>query len=358
MKKIISLFLAVMMACSVMTIVSMPAFAKLVYEFENSSVKSIEISFDKKTINEHTHGFWETDENGERFFYYMVSFAKGDVLVMEMADGTKHTFTYKEKAKYDYETGKYFDAFSDETGRSLQGGALTDQRKEHWGVGSHIYKFQIDTYVDIEDNIICEIPVDIVKMPFADLGQYDIYNTYVAYTSIYNEFLKGTNPPQYTEFSPSTSITRGMLVAILYRMAGNPYDNSNQHTENPFTDIQPGVYYYNAACWALDEGITNQTTFKPNDNVTREQTARFLFAYAEAKDMLGDEAYKDVDLSDYPDYGSVHSWAIEPLQWANHNNMITGTQQGYINPIGATQRIHATRILYGFGRVCNIGNFS
>ena len=37
--------------------------------------------------------------------------------------------------------------------------------------------------------------------------------------------------------------------------------------------------------------------------------------------------------------------------------MITGTQQGYINPIGATQRIHATKILYGFGKACNIDNF-
>jgi len=196
------------------------------------------------------------------------------------------------------------------------------------------------------------------KLPFEDLNNYAYYGDYIEYTSVFNKFISGTNPPYYTEFSPTKPITRAMLIAILYRMAGNPYDANNPHTENPFTDIQPSVYYYNAACWALDEGITNQTTFKPNDNVTREQTARFLFAYAEANDLLGDEAYKDVDLSDYPDYGSVHSWAEEPLQWANHNNMITGTQQGYINPQGATQRIHATRILYGFGKVCSIGNFA
>jgi len=199
---------------------------------------------------------------------------------------------------------------------------------------------------------------EVMRLQFVDLKGYEIYDDYIVYTSVNNKFISGTNPPQYTLFSPKTPITRAMLVAILYRMAGNPYDNSNPHTENPFTDIQPGVYYYNAACWALDEGITNQTTFKPNDNVTREQTARFLFAYAEANDMLVDAAYKNVNLAKYPDYGSVHEWAREPLQWANYNNMITGTQQGYINPQGATQRIHATRILYGFGKVCNIGNFS
>jgi len=196
------------------------------------------------------------------------------------------------------------------------------------------------------------------RLRFTDLGDYASYGDYVQYTSVSNSFIAGTNPPEYTQFSPQKPLTRAMLVAILYRMAGNPYDANNPHSENPFADIQTGAYYYNAACWALDEGITNQITFKPNDNVTREQTARFLFAYAEAKDLLGDEAYKNVDLSEYSDYGSVHGWAYAPLQWANYNDMITGTQQGLIEPQGATQRIHATRILYGFGKVCNIGNFA
>jgi len=194
-------------------------------------------------------------------------------------------------------------------------------------------------------------------IPFMDLDGYSIYNDYVEYTSVYNSFIAGTDPPKYTLFSPRTAITRAMFVAILYRMAGNPYDSANPYTSNPFSDINTNAYYYNAACWALDEGITNQITFKPNDNVTREQTARFLYAYAESKGLLGDEAYKNVNLGKYPDYNSVHNWAVEPLQWANYNDMITGTQQGYINPQGATQRIHATRILYGFGKVCNIGNF-
>lgn len=191
---------------------------------------------------------------------------------------------------------------------------------------------------------------------FEDLDNYKSYSGYVAYTSVYNSYIAGTNPPEYTLFSPTVSITRAMFVAILYRMAGNPYDEANPHTENPFTDIYEDAYYYNAACWALDENITNQTTFKPNDDVTREQTARFLFAYAQAKHLIGDTDYKYVNLKGYPDFDDVHSWAVEPLQWANYNSMITGTSQGYLNPQGATQRIHATRILSGFGHTCNLGN--
>ncbi len=205
-------------------------------------------------------------------------------------------------------------------------------------------KFIIPVYSDIQ---------------FSDLYGYEYYSDFVNYTSVYNEFLKGTNPPYFTKFSPTTPITRAMFVTILYRMAGEPYKNANPYPSTPFTDItDTNVYYYDAACWALDKKITNQTTFKPSDNVTREQTASFLFRYAKDNGTLGSDEYKNVNLSSYPDYNSVHSWAADAMQWANFNGMITGTQQGLINPQGATQRIHATKILYGFGKVCNIGNFS
>ena len=199
---------------------------------------------------------------------------------------------------------------------------------------------------------------ELSRLPFEDLGDFVYYGDFVAYTSVYNSFLKGTNPPVNTAFAPTRAINRAMMVTILYRMAGEPYADYNPYRTSPFTDItDTSAYYYDAACWALKNGITTETTFKPFDNVSREQTASFLFRYAKDNGKLGDSAYKNVNLADYPDYNSVHGWAVEAMQWANYNGMITGTQQGYINPQGATQRIHATKILYGFGKTCNIGNF-
>ena len=202
---------------------------------------------------------------------------------------------------------------------------------------------------------------ELLILPFIDLVNinYNQYADYIEYTSVKNQFITGTNPPANTVFSPTRAINRAMMVTILYRMAGEPYANGkNPYTSSPFTDItNPNVYYYDSACWALKNGITTETTFKPFDDVTREQTASFLFRYATDSGTLGDSAYKNVNLANYPDYSNVHAWAVEAMQWANYNNMITGTQQGYINPQGATQRIHATKILYGFGKVCNIGNF-
>ncbi len=193
-------------------------------------------------------------------------------------------------------------------------------------------------------------------LPFRDLDSFSAYYDYVYYTSEMNSFLKGTNPPDFTEFSPKTPITRAMFVTILYRMAGEPYAGNNHYKTSPFTDItNTSVYYYDAACWALDEGITNQTTFKPFDNVSREQTASFLFRYAEKNGHIKDNDYKNVDLTHFSDYKTISPWAEESLKWCAYNGLITGTQQGTANPQGATQRIHATKILFNFGKACNIG---
>ncbi len=197
------------------------------------------------------------------------------------------------------------------------------------------------------------------KLHFTDLKGYEVYNDYVEYTSLYNEYITGTNPPERTLFSPEGYVTRAMFVTILYRMAGEPYNNGkNPHKRTPFTDISnTSVYYYNAACWALDNDITNQKTFKPNQYVSREQTATFLFRYAKENNMIENDDYKSVKLSQFPDYRKINSWSYEAMQWANYNAMITGTQQGYANPQGFTKRIHASKILYGFGKACTIGNF-
>ena len=202
------------------------------------------------------------------------------------------------------------------------------------------------------------IPV-YTNIQFMDLYGFEKYSEYVDYTSVYNSFITGTNPPYNTVFEPARAIDRAMMVTILYRMAGEPYANGgNPYTSSPFTDItDTSAYYYDAACWALKNGVTTETTFKPFNNVTREQTATFLYRYAQDNDTLGSSDYMKVDLSRYHDADSISHFAVDAMKWANYNGMITGTEQGYANPQGATQRIHATKILYGFGKVCNIGNF-
>ena len=74
--------------------------------------------------------------------------------------------------------------------------------------------------------------------------------------------------------------------------------------------------------------------------------------------MIGkiDSRYRNTDLSKFPDSNNISEWAVEPIRWANYENMITGTMQSYIYPKNATRRIHAAKILCGFGKTCGIGN--
>lgn len=229
-------------------------------------------------------------------------------------------------------------------------------RAGFYSVGSIDYEKYSHTPVwknenNIQVNVCEKCGEELIRLRFTDLTGFGYYNDFVAYTSHYNSFFKGTNPPYYTEFSPKTALTRSMLVTILYRMAGSPYDDSNPFHYNPFTDVSRDAYYYNSACWALNNGITDQITFRPNDNVSRQETAAFLFRYAQENNKLGSDDYRNTDISQYHDYNSIRDWARESMQWANYNGMITGTEQGYANPQGATLRIHAAKILYGFGNM-------
>lgn len=213
--------------------------------------------------------------------------------------------------------------------------------------------------IGVENDALTSGNIRFGKLNFVDIYGYDEYTDYIKYTSLYNEYISGTNPPACTVFAPENYLTRAMFVTILYRMAGEPYSSGrNPHKRTPFYDItNTSIYYYDAACWALDNGVTDQTYFKPNNYVSREQTATFLFRYAEKNNLIEDDSYKSVKLNQFSDYRNVSSWAAEAMQWANYNGMITGTQQKTLNAQGYTKRVHASKILYGFGKACGIGNF-
>ena len=85
-------------------------------------------------------------------------------------------------------------------------------------------------------------------------------------------------------FSPNNNINRAQLVTVLYRMAGEPEVTG----ENPFTDVPDGQWYTDAVLWAAENGITDgtsETTFSPNNPLTREQMATFFYRFADFEGM-------------------------------------------------------------------------
>ncbi len=113
------------------------------------------------------------------------------------------------------------------------------------------------------------------KNPFTDVKKKDYY-----YKAVLWAVGKGiTSGTSKTTFSPNDPCTRGQIAAFLYRAASSPKPKTNK---NPFTDIKPKDYYYNAVLWAVGNGITagtSKTTFSPNDPCTRGQIATFLYRY-------------------------------------------------------------------------------
>ena len=78
-----------------------------------------------------------------------------------------------------------------------------------------------------------------------------------------------------TEFAPNTTLTRGMVVTILYRLEGEPEVTA----QNQFTDVAEDQYYFKATVWAAENGIVKgmgEGIFAPNAQITREQLAAIM----------------------------------------------------------------------------------
>ncbi|MBR6826447.1 MAG: S-layer homology domain-containing protein [Oscillospiraceae bacterium] len=155
------------------------------------------------------------------------------------------------------------------------------------------------------------------------------------------ELFNGTAPGR---FSPEKTMTRAMLVTVLWRLDGQqaPKEAAN------FADVAGGSWYADAVAWASENGIVNgvgKGKFNPDGSVTREQIATILRRYAESK---GIDTTAQADLSGYPDVGDVSSYATEAMAWANAAGLINGNKISgavYLQPKGNATRAQVAAIL-------------
>ena len=155
---------------------------------------------------------------------------------------------------------------------------------------------------------------------------------------IENGLMVGTTS---TTFAPKDTLTRAMLVTVLYRMAGSPTVDA----PSGFTDVADGQWYSDAIAWAAANGIVNGVggnKFAPSEPVTREQLAAIFFRYAKA------EAPEVDVLSGYPDAESVSTYARDAMAWAVSTGLVTGSKEAdgtYLAPQGLAAREQAAAIL-------------
>ncbi len=149
-----------------------------------------------------------------------------------------------------------------------------------------------------------------------------------------------------TTFAPEKSMTRSMLVTVLWRYAGEPEEG-----EILFTDVAEDAWYAKAVAWASYNEIVNgmgDGTFRPDNKITREQLATILFRFAE---KWGYEVEERAELDSFPDVEQIQSYAVEPLQWATAVGLINGVSvegTAYLRPAGDATRAQVATILMRF----------
>ena len=141
-----------------------------------------------------------------------------------------------------------------------------------------------------------------------------------------NGILVGTTS---TQFGPNTTLTRAMIVAVLYRWSGDGGSYSN-----PFTDVYKSDYYYDAVGWAQQNGIvygTTATQFSPAKPVTTEQFFAFLYRYA-LKYHPDKTDYTEASITSHPDYSSVLEYARPSFRWAKQHHILQLANFAYLAP--------------------------
>ena len=178
-----------------------------------------------------------------------------------------------------------------------------------------------------------------VKLPFTDVSTSDWFYDDVAF--VYkNGLFSGTDS---RSFSPNASMTRAMLVTVLYRLEGEPTVTGR----SSFTDVRSGAYYEKSVIWAAANGIvtgTDSTSFSPDAKVTREQLAAILYRYAQYRKLDTDASAK---LNSFTDADSVSAYASEALGWAVSEGLINGAS-GKLMPKGDATRAQVAAILHRF----------
>lgn len=143
-------------------------------------------------------------------------------------------------------------------------------------------------------------------------------------------------------FSPNNNINRAQLVTVLYRMAGQPEVTG----ENPFTDVPDGQWYTDAVLWAAENNITDgtsETTFSPNNPLTREQMATFFYRFANFE--AGEPIEVTGDLSGYTDADLVADYAVDAMTWAVGEGVISGIGNNTLAPDNTASRAQMATVL-------------
>ena len=178
------------------------------------------------------------------------------------------------------------------------------------------------------------------SMRFDDVSKGDWFYKDVEY--VYNEgIMDGVSK---REFAPNETLTRAMIVKILYRIEGEPAG----YRSSDFNDVESGRWYTGAVAWAAEKEIVKgygNGKFGPNDPVTREQLAAILYRYTQYKGWSTTAA--SGSLKGFADAASVSSYAVDAMNWAVDEGLLKGANNK-LSPKSNATRAQVAAIIHRY----------
>ena len=249
-------------------------------------------------------------------------------IILDVGEGGTASVT-KES---DYEGGGFYLSVTPDAGYMISSITLLSH-------GTYIPYSALDSqnrwYVEIPDGDL-EILVRFIpsENPFADVKESDYFFTSVLW-AYHNGVTTGIDQ---THFVPGAACSRAQIVTFLWRTAGSP---SPVTTENPFEDVDPTNYFYNAVLWAAENGITtgtDATHFSPSKSCTRAEAVTFLWrACGQPEALDGNHPFVDVE---------PPIFYYQPMLWALNHGITSGTDATHFSPNNVCNRAQIVTFLY------------
>ena len=180
--------------------------------------------------------------------------------------------------------------------------------------------------------------ITVIATPYTDVLDGNWAVEAVNYVTDKN-FMKGLSE---TTFGPNGALTRGMLVTVLYRMAGSPEVTGK--VSEKFTDCTDGSWYADAVLWASANKIVDgyeDGTYKPTKAISRQEMAKVLYGY----DKIGGKTADGItEKLTYTDVDAIGEWALESVTYCTAAGYLAGSN-GAFNPKGTATRAMGAKVL-------------
>ena len=190
-----------------------------------------------------------------------------------------------------------------------------------------------DKNIVLDINKSCIVKVENRASKFEDVNNKNWFKNSVDFVTARGLFSGKSNK----NFAPDDEMTRGMLASVLYRFANQP----KVVGDVKFNDINRALYYSDAIIWATQNKIVhgvNENEFAPEDSITREQLVTILYRYA------GSPKINVNDKKVFSDKDKISSYALDAVNWAIENNILSGRTDGTLDPKGNVTRAEVSTI--------------